>query len=221
MASAAAPNVKSAFKSIDTAGEGSIDRADVGRLLQLLNPGHTITQNDVLFALKEVEITDDGRVKYTEFKKWFDRLRKVLAACLRRLPRVWPLLPHHTTTSTTSDSCSASATVRSPPLLLSPPCAMCNVQGHRGSQYNKLLVKDLVGKSRTSSYDLPSKQFTFGKVIPRDVNDAKEGTPLPCPPPVCFCFAVICVRTDTHSHTRLATCSHFQLAIWQAARVRL
>ena len=55
----------------------------------------------------------------------------------------------------------------------------CNVQGHRGSQYNKLLVKDLVGKSRTSSYDLPSKQFTFGKVIPRDVNDAKEGTPYP------------------------------------------
>ena len=130
MASAAAPNVKSAFKSIDTAGEGSIDRADVGRLLQLLNPGHTITQNDVLFALKEVEITDDGRVKYTEFKKWFDRLRKVLAACLRRLPRVWPFSPHHTTTSTTSDSlfcASAYCPLPSPPPFAAPvQCvAMC------------------------------------------------------------------------------------------------
>ena len=65
-----------------------------------------------------------------------------------------------------------------PFLVALTPCTCCVVgrsQGHKGSKFNKLLVKDLVGKGRTSSYDLPSKQFTFGYVIPRDVNDAKEG----------------------------------------------
>lgn len=114
-------SVRAAFRAIDTDDSGYIDKSELGKLLQSLSDS-SITQNDVLFALNEVGAGADGKVSFSEFKKWYLRTRK----------------------------------------------------GHRGSKYNKLLVKDLVGRSRTSSYDLPSKQFTFGYVIPRDVNDAKE-----------------------------------------------
>lgn len=112
---------RSAFRSVDTENRGFVHKSEVGKVLAALSPGATITQNDVLFVLNEVDVVDE-KVSFVEFRKWFQRAKK----------------------------------------------------GHRGSKFNKLLVKDLVGKGRTSSYDLPSKEFTFGYVIPRDVNDAKE-----------------------------------------------
>lgn len=115
-------SLRQAFRAIDTDNSGYIEKSELGRLMQSMDPSHTVTQNDVLFALKEIDSSDDGRVSFEEFKVWWIRTTK----------------------------------------------------GHKGSKYNKLLVKDLVGKSRTSSYDLPSKQFTFGYVIPRDVSDAKD-----------------------------------------------
>lgn len=86
-----------------------------------VTPGKKVHQNDVLFALREIDSSADGRISYAEFKDWFIRAKV----------------------------------------------------GHKGSRYNKLLVRDVVGKSKRSSYDLPSKEFTFGYTVPQDKHDAK------------------------------------------------
>lgn len=113
--------LRSAFNSIDTSGNGFIDKSELGALLQRVNPGKPVHQNDVLFAMTEIDSSADGRIDYKEFRKWYTRT---------------------------------------------------NV-GHKGSSYNKLLVRDVVGRSKRSSYDLPSKDFTFGYTVPQDSHDAK------------------------------------------------
>lgn len=39
-----------------------------------------------------------------------------------------------------------------------------------------LLVKDDVGKSKPSTYNLPSDGFTYGKALPRDIEGASKGS---------------------------------------------
>ena len=38
-----------------------------------------------------------------------------------------------------------------------------------------MLVKDDVGKSKPSTYNLPSDGFTYGKALPRDKEGANKG----------------------------------------------
>jgi hypothetical protein len=40
---------------------------------------------------------------------------------------------------------------------------------------NSLLTKDDVGKSKPSTYNLPGKDFTYGKALDRDLEGAKDG----------------------------------------------
>mmetsp|Transcript_24115 Transcript_24115/g.83733 ORF Transcript_24115/g.83733 Transcript_24115/m.83733 type:complete len:253 (-) Transcript_24115:71-829(-) len=112
--------IRSAFREVDTSNNGYVDKAELGVLLSKLT-GRTAHQNDVLFCLREIDTSHDGRISYTEFRDWFIRAKI----------------------------------------------------GHKGSKYNKLLVRDVVGKSKRSSYDLPSKDFTFGYTVPQDKHDAK------------------------------------------------
>lgn len=70
-------NLRSIFRSIDTANAGYIDKSDIGRLLQALEPSATVTQNDVLFVINEVDLTHDQRLSFVEFRKWYLRARKV------------------------------------------------------------------------------------------------------------------------------------------------
>jgi len=119
--------IREAFRAVDTSGNGFIDKSELGDLLTKLEEAkpaserRAIHQNDVLFALREIDTSGDGRIAFPEFKAWFLRT---------------------------------------------------NV-GHSGHKYNKLLVRDIVGKSKRSSYDLPEKGFTFGYVVPQDKHDAK------------------------------------------------
>ena len=81
-------NLRSIFRSIDTGNSGYIDKSDIGRLLQSLEPSATVTQNDVLFVINEVDLTHDERLSFVEFRKWYIRARKVRAVrgvvCWRR-----------------------------------------------------------------------------------------------------------------------------------------
>ena len=44
-----------------------------------------------------------------------------------------------------------------------------------GAQYNRLLVQEQVGKSRTSTYNLPPGSFTYGDKNVKDPENAGEG----------------------------------------------
>ena len=43
------------------------------------------------------------------------------------------------------------------------------------SNTNTLLVKDDVGHAKPSCYDLPARQFIYGRPLDRDPEGAKEG----------------------------------------------
>lgn len=43
---------------------------------------------------------------------------------------------------------------------------------------NSLLIKDEVGKSKKTTYKLPSNEIAYGKPLPKDSEGAKEGSPL-------------------------------------------
>lgn len=46
--------------------------------------------------------------------------------------------------------------------------------GYKGSRFNRLLVKDVVGRARRSNYDLPPDTHVYGKVVTRDPESAGE-----------------------------------------------
>lgn len=47
----------------------------------------------------------------------------------------------------------------------------------QGGKFNRLLVKDLVGKTRVPSVDLPDSGFTYGKTVASDEFNAGQGAP--------------------------------------------
>lgn len=50
-----------------------------------------------------------------------------------------------------------------------------NIYPWNKNNTNSLLTKDDVGKSKPSTYNLPGKDFSYGKPLDRDIEGAKEG----------------------------------------------
>lgn len=73
-------SIRDVFRSVDTENKGYVEKAQVGRLLQALDPEASVSQNDVLFVLNEVELSAGDRLSFVEFRKWYNRARKVRAA---------------------------------------------------------------------------------------------------------------------------------------------
>jgi EF-hand domain pair/Domain of unknown function (DUF4483) len=115
--------VKDVFARYDRGHDGFIDPEDLKALLRDLN-GKEPTQTEVLFVLRGVDVSNDGKISFEEMCDYWERVRA----------------------------------------------------GHGGAKYNKLLVKDRVGTVRTSSYDLPPVDHSFGKKNEDQEFGAKEGT---------------------------------------------
>ncbi len=57
------------FKSFDRDGSGSIDRAELTRLLEAL--GQDLPEEELAVALEVIDINHSGRISWEEFKAWW------------------------------------------------------------------------------------------------------------------------------------------------------
>ena len=57
------------FKSFDRDGSGSIDRAELARLLEAL--GQDETEEELAIALEVIDVNHSGRISWDEFKAWW------------------------------------------------------------------------------------------------------------------------------------------------------
>jgi hypothetical protein len=57
------------FKSFDRDGSGSIDRAELSRLLEAL--GQQPSEDELVIALSVIDANDSGRISWDEFKAWW------------------------------------------------------------------------------------------------------------------------------------------------------
>ena len=57
------------FKSFDRDGSGSIDRAELARLLEAL--GQDETEEELAVALEVIDVNHSGRISWDEFKAWW------------------------------------------------------------------------------------------------------------------------------------------------------
>jgi hypothetical protein len=57
------------FKSFDRDGSGSIDRAELSRLLEAL--GQLPNEDELNVALAVIDANNSGRISWTEFKAWW------------------------------------------------------------------------------------------------------------------------------------------------------
>lgn len=57
------------FKSFDRDGSGSIDRAELARLLEALD--QQLSEEDLEIALSVIDANGSGRVSWDEFKAWW------------------------------------------------------------------------------------------------------------------------------------------------------
>ena len=114
--------VRTAFAKYDKGKDGFIDEDDLTALLTDLQ-GKPASKTDVLFALKAMDSSGDGRISFGEMCEYWEQLKV----------------------------------------------------GHGGGKFNKLLVKDLVGHTRLSSYDLPPAAFAYGATTRGDDIGAKQG----------------------------------------------
>lgn len=57
------------FKSFDRDGSGSIDRAELARLLEAL--GQDLADDELAVALEVVDANHSGRISWDEFKAWW------------------------------------------------------------------------------------------------------------------------------------------------------
>lgn len=58
------------FKSFDRDGSGSIDAAELSRLLEAL--GQHPDEDELEIALSAIDSNDSGRISWHEFKAWWD-----------------------------------------------------------------------------------------------------------------------------------------------------
>jgi hypothetical protein len=57
------------FKSFDRDGSGSIDRAELARLLEAL--GQELPEVELEIALEVIDVNHSGRISWDEFKAWW------------------------------------------------------------------------------------------------------------------------------------------------------
>jgi len=57
------------FKSFDRDGSGSIDRAELSRLLEAL--GQDVPEEELAIALDSIDLNRSGRISWDEFKAWW------------------------------------------------------------------------------------------------------------------------------------------------------
>ena len=57
------------FKSFDRDGSGSIDRAELARLLEAL--GQNESEEELSIALDAIDLNHSGRISWDEFKAWW------------------------------------------------------------------------------------------------------------------------------------------------------
>lgn len=57
------------FKSFDRDGSGSIDRAELSRLLEAL--GQDLPEEELAIALDAIDLNHSGRISWDEFKAWW------------------------------------------------------------------------------------------------------------------------------------------------------
>lgn len=57
------------FKSFDRDGSGSIDRAELSRLLEAL--GQMIDEDELNVALAVIDANNSGKISWDEFKSWW------------------------------------------------------------------------------------------------------------------------------------------------------
>ena len=57
------------FKTFDRDGSGSIDRAELSRLLEAL--GQDLPEEELAMALEVIDVNHSGRISWTEFKAWW------------------------------------------------------------------------------------------------------------------------------------------------------
>ena len=57
------------FKSFDRDGSGSIDRAELARLLEAL--GQNESEEELAIALDAIDLNHSGRISWDEFKAWW------------------------------------------------------------------------------------------------------------------------------------------------------
>ncbi len=60
------------FKSFDRDGSGSIDKAELARLLEAL--GQSLDEEELAVALHTIDSNTSGRVSWEEFKAWWSAL---------------------------------------------------------------------------------------------------------------------------------------------------
>ncbi len=66
--------VRSVFSKYDVAGDGFIDESDLVAMLRDLN-GKEPNKSEVLFALKDMDTSADGKISFDEFLAHWERVR--------------------------------------------------------------------------------------------------------------------------------------------------
>lgn len=69
------------FRSIDTNGDGRIDKEELGRLFEAL--GHTVTDDELDEVFKRLDVDETGVISQNEFRRWYTNSEELLRSQAR------------------------------------------------------------------------------------------------------------------------------------------